>query len=113
MLYFNNSFAAFWGDGTAWLDANCRDERWSACAGVESESTVVGFDFKRTGHVGTRPPKAKGRSLTPRPCKNPKVGGTTRLALLSAHDLRTNAFRVCREGKPVPTFPDHALVVRF
>src|SRR5437016_8559206 len=25
------------------------------------------------------------------------------------HDLRANAFRVCREGKPVPTFPDHAL----
>ena len=24
------------------------------------------------------------------------------------HDLRANAFRVCREGKPVPTFPDHA-----
>ena len=23
--------------------------------------------------------------------------------------LRANAFRVCREGKPVPTFPDHAL----
>ncbi|MEH2555205.1 hypothetical protein V1286_002734 [Bradyrhizobium algeriense] len=25
------------------------------------------------------------------------------------HDLRANAFRVCREGKPVSTFPDHAL----
>jgi hypothetical protein len=24
------------------------------------------------------------------------------------HDLRANGFRVCREGKPVPTFPDHA-----
>src|SRR5262249_30728222 len=24
------------------------------------------------------------------------------------HDLRANAFRVCREGKPLPTFPDHA-----
>jgi len=30
---------------------------------------------------------------------------------LFEHDLRANAFRVCREGKPVPTFPDHALVV--
>src|SRR5450755_4220931 len=29
---------------------------------------------------------------------------------LFEHDLRANAFRVCREGKPVPTFPDHALV---
>src|SRR5438552_17517220 len=29
--------------------------------------------------------------------------------LLFEHDLRANAFRVCREGKPVPTFPDHAL----
>src|SRR5437870_8178757 len=29
--------------------------------------------------------------------------------LLFKHDLRANAFRVCREGKPVPTFPDHAL----
>jgi hypothetical protein len=28
---------------------------------------------------------------------------------LFEHDLRANAFRVCREGKPVPTFPDHAL----
>src|ERR1051325_6151841 len=27
------------------------------------------------------------------------------------HDLRANAFRVCREGKPVSTFPDHALAV--
>jgi hypothetical protein len=24
------------------------------------------------------------------------------------HDLRANASGVCREGKPVPTFPDHA-----
>src|SRR5450759_5245336 len=30
---------------------------------------------------------------------------------LFEHDLRANAFRVCREGKPVPTFPDHALIV--
>ena len=28
---------------------------------------------------------------------------------LFEHDLRANAFRVCREGKPVSTFPDHAL----
>src|SRR5260221_7738924 len=28
--------------------------------------------------------------------------------LLLEHDLRANAFRVCREGKPVSTFPDHA-----
>src|SRR5258705_5877552 len=27
------------------------------------------------------------------------------------HDLRANAFRVCREGNPVSTFPDHALVL--
>src|SRR3954447_374979 len=27
---------------------------------------------------------------------------------LFERDLRANAFRVCREGKPVPTFPDHA-----
>jgi hypothetical protein len=32
-----------------------------------------------------------------------------RVALLFAHDLRANAFRVCREGKPLHTFPDHAL----
>jgi hypothetical protein len=30
------------------------------------------------------------------------------LGLLFEHDLRANAFRVCREGKPLPTFPDHA-----
>src|SRR6266478_1682634 len=30
------------------------------------------------------------------------------LSFLFEHDLRANAFRVCREGKPVPTFPDHA-----
>src|SRR5262249_33349583 len=28
---------------------------------------------------------------------------------LFEHDLRANAFHVCREGKPVSTFPDHAL----
>src|SRR6185295_1600095 len=27
---------------------------------------------------------------------------------LFEHDLRANALRVCREGKSVPTFPDHA-----
>src|SRR5215468_1365280 len=32
---------------------------------------------------------------------------------LFEHDLRANAFRVCREGKPVSTFPDHALAVSF
>jgi hypothetical protein len=31
------------------------------------------------------------------------------LISLFEHDLRANAFRVCREGKPVSTFPDHAL----
>jgi hypothetical protein len=30
-------------------------------------------------------------------------------ALSFEHDLRANAFRVCREGKPGSTFPDHAL----
>ena len=29
--------------------------------------------------------------------------------LLIEHDLRANAFRVCREEKPVSTFSDHAL----
>jgi len=29
---------------------------------------------------------------------------------LFEHDLRANAFRVCRDGKLVPTFPDHALI---
>jgi hypothetical protein len=31
---------------------------------------------------------------------------------LFEHDLRANAFRICREGKPVSTFPDHALTER-
>src|SRR5438270_12775219 len=31
------------------------------------------------------------------------------LYLLFEHDLRANAFRVCRERKPVSTFADHAL----
>jgi hypothetical protein len=30
------------------------------------------------------------------------------MPLLFGHDLRANAFRVCREGKPLHTFPDHA-----
>jgi len=34
------------------------------------------------------------------------------LISLFEHDLRANAFRVCREGKPVSPFPDHALTVR-
>ena len=32
------------------------------------------------------------------------------LWFLFEHDLRANAFRVCRDGKPVLTFPDHALI---
>ena len=31
---------------------------------------------------------------------------------LFEHDLRANAFRICREGKPVSTFPDNALAAR-
>ncbi len=31
------------------------------------------------------------------------------LSMISA----TNAFRVCREGKPVSTFPDHALAAHL
>src|SRR6266550_591066 len=34
---------------------------------------------------------------------------SSRSIFLFKHDLRANAFRVCREGKPVPTFPDRAL----
>src|ERR1700733_4100713 len=30
-------------------------------------------------------------------------------AYLLEHDLRANAYGVCREGKPLHTFPDHAL----
>ena len=33
------------------------------------------------------------------------------LISLFEHDLRANALRVCREGKPVSTFPDHALSI--
>src|SRR5438552_9144962 len=29
------------------------------------------------------------------------------LSILFEHDLRANAYRVCPEGKPVATFPDH------
>jgi hypothetical protein len=29
-------------------------------------------------------------------------------SILFEHDLRENAYRVCPEGKPVSTFPDHA-----
>src|ERR1700722_19704441 len=32
---------------------------------------------------------------------------------LFKHDLRANAPGVCREGKPVANFPDHALEVRY
>jgi hypothetical protein len=32
---------------------------------------------------------------------------------LFEHDLRANAFGVCREGKPLRTFPDHALSPDF
>src|SRR6201995_5259900 len=31
------------------------------------------------------------------------------LITLIKHDLRANASRARREGKPIPTFPDHAL----
>jgi hypothetical protein len=35
---------------------------------------------------------------------------SSRFRLLFEHDLRANAFRVGREGKPLCTFPDHALL---
>src|SRR5215470_11640805 len=39
-----------------------------------------------------------------------RSGGTPSCSSsLLEHDLRANAFRVCRDGKPVSTFPDHAL----
>src|SRR6516165_9281919 len=38
-----------------------------------------------------------------------KTQAPSRFSLLFEHDLRANAFRVCREEKPVPTFRDHAL----
>ena len=38
-----------------------------------------------------------------------EVGSPSRSSSLFEHDLRANAFRVCREGKPLRTFPDHAL----
>src|SRR5215471_2412668 len=37
-----------------------------------------------------------------------KTQAPSRFSLLFEHDLRANAFRVCREEKPVPTFRDHA-----
>src|SRR5262245_20202855 len=37
------------------------------------------------------------------------MGSPSRSRLLIEHDLRANAFRVCREGKPLHTFSDHAL----
>ena len=45
------------------------------------------------------------------PARRPKrdqIGFLTDDYLLFEHDLRANAFRVCREGKPEPTFPDLA-----
>src|SRR4051812_1869778 len=33
--------------------------------------------------------------------------------LLLAHDLRANAYRVCREGKPLHTFPDLIALTRL
>ncbi|MCC8967997.1 alpha/beta fold hydrolase [Bradyrhizobium sp. Pear76] len=35
--------------------------------------------------------------------------GSSRKSALFEHDLRANASRVCREGKPLHTFPDHAV----
>jgi hypothetical protein len=32
------------------------------------------------------------------------------LSPMLEHDLRANAVRVCREGKPLRTFPDHAVL---
>jgi hypothetical protein len=32
-----------------------------------------------------------------------------RVGLLFEHDLCANAFRICGKGKPLRTFPDHAL----
>jgi hypothetical protein len=37
------------------------------------------------------------------------IESSSRFSALIEHDLRANAFRGCREGKPLHTFPDHAL----
>src|SRR5215510_14595004 len=37
------------------------------------------------------------------------VESSSRFSSLFEHDLRANAFPVCREGKPLHTFRDHAL----
>src|SRR5579864_7853057 len=34
---------------------------------------------------------------------------SSRFRFLFSHDLRANASRVCRDGKPLHAFPDHAL----
>src|SRR6516164_9015108 len=48
--------------------------------------------------------------MTPRArARRVQVVLLSRSSSLLEHDLRANAFRVCREGKPVSTFPDHAL----
>ena len=41
--------------------------------------------------------------------RDPKRNDHRALGRYLAHDLRANAFRVCREGKPLHTLPDHAL----
>src|ERR1700716_4478123 len=58
--------------------------------------------FSRTPRAAScRPRWATGRAVN--------HSGARMGDFLFEHDLRANAFRVCREGKPVPTFPDHAL----
>jgi len=37
------------------------------------------------------------------------IESSSRFSSLIEHDLRANAFRVVREGKPLHTFPDQAL----
>jgi hypothetical protein len=41
------------------------------------------------------------------------IESSSRFSSLIEHDLRANAFGVCREGEPLHTFPDHALASAF
>src|SRR6266403_405188 len=96
---------------------NCQVLRnhW-ALRGIVWPCRSLPFGTSPGGSTGPSPPPAGAVSLVPAITwlSDPEFGwDASRAVFLFEHDLRANAFRVCREEQPASTFPDRALDCLF
>src|SRR5262250_1189897 len=94
----------------------CHQERCCATASLLTKSRTFGSGHASaiSNHPRGIGPRCDNRIVcaiksASSACAGRIVALTTAPRFLIEHDLRANAFRVCREGKPLHTFPDHAL----